>query len=1099
MAERAQPSKTEAIAPKGARRGLVLQRKCACGASAGPQAECDGCASKKALQRHTNTTHAEPQRGIPDSVNRVLMQPGRPLDADTRGFMESRFGNDFSAVRVHDDSAANASAHDVDAHAYTVGQDIVFGAGQYQPQTDSGRYLLAHELAHTVQQQGLQRSGISNLTDFGPDYRRLEHEADLAADRVMRGDSLVQRGLSAGGLRLSRAKKADAKPSARSDDDGKGEFTYNTTTYNREISLTTDQVPVKAKSKDSKFTTSVAEYEVDTLVLPAQKGEDALQVYKKNIKEVWSAYTWSGGPIPAARSREARDPTETLQRNWLKRHDHALNKAAHQRWEMVGGAGVFPRLPTGPTCEVDHIQELQVGGTNAPENLQLLDKVDNAASGGLIQQQLKYLAEAAFEDAKQALGRRPKRIELSFKNVEPSGKGGCTLCCELGKRFANKSITEKQDAVLVDYPVQLDGSKKEYKLKIPADRSKSVPLGPQNAAFANSVKGITFETFVRDPQGKGHDKLIASIDSKTISDRLSSKSELKLNVGVNGLITLPKVQNLKWDFKGASPGVFTSVSMGAEGLSAEGTLRPSIPFLPVLGVSLTPTTFRVGKGLDQIKSPIPGVKVTEASLGIELAPAFKPVGSLTLEFGGAKKLAMAKLSASVDESGLVFGGDLFVYLPGIDEAKGSVSYKDQQWTGAVHVESSKMQGKIPFVKSGAVDVFLKGGKVDASGKIFLQLPGENEAVIELAYSNARWLFRGHGKIKVKNPYLEPIEASLSYDGDLFIAKGRAGFKFSALQGTVDATYEHRAGKELIYGKGDIAINKGRAQGNILVELHPNHKVTGKGRLSYEIKKGMVATATIIVDEQQKITFDGELSFPDIQLFRRFPEKEEDNTIFKAEGSIPIPGASIGPIGLKVKLWGSLGYYYYVGPGVLTGVKAAVKFSPFEKDPDFSFNLKAKASVPAGGGIRGKVGADVVIDALIAEVGGGLNVEASAGLEGKVELGGEIGYSKEKFSVDASAYIGGQVVLAAKLNARVYAEAGVWKFKVRTEKTWELLGGKFDTGLSLGVRMPLHYDSVDGFRMPKLSDIKPEPADLKLSPSKMLSSLFGNASSAEKET
>jgi hypothetical protein len=161
-------------------------------------------------------------------------------------------------------------------------------------------------------------------------------------------------------------------------------------------------------------------------------------------------------------------------------------------------------------------------------------------------------------------------------------------------------------------------------------------------------------------------------------------------------------------------------------------------------------------------------------------------------------------------------------------------------------------------------------------------------------------------------------------------------------------------------------------------------------------------------------------------------------------------------------------------------------------------LKAKASVPAGGGITGKVGADVAIDALIAEVGGGLNIEARAGLEGKAELGGEIGYAKDRFSVDASAFIGGSVVLAAALNARVYAEAGVWKFKVRTEKTWKLLGGKVDTGLSLGVRMPLHYDSVEGFRIPKISDIKREPAELNIDAQKMLANLFGGTTPEERE-
>ncbi len=73
--------------------------------------------------------------------------------------MENRFDSDFGSVRIHNDSAAAQSARDVSAHAYTVGNNVVFGDGQYQPHSDSGRHLLAHELAHTLQQQGLQRAG----------------------------------------------------------------------------------------------------------------------------------------------------------------------------------------------------------------------------------------------------------------------------------------------------------------------------------------------------------------------------------------------------------------------------------------------------------------------------------------------------------------------------------------------------------------------------------------------------------------------------------------------------------------------------------------------------------------------------------------------------------------------------------------------------------------------------------------------------------------------------------------------------------------------------------------------------------------------------
>ncbi|HET7882635.1 MAG TPA: DUF4157 domain-containing protein [Acetobacteraceae bacterium] len=89
---------------------------------------------------------------VPGSVHDVLRQPGETLDADTRGFMESRFGYDFSDVRIHRDARAAASARDVAARAYTVGNHIAFGGNAYRPADVEGRKLLAHELAHVVQQ-----------------------------------------------------------------------------------------------------------------------------------------------------------------------------------------------------------------------------------------------------------------------------------------------------------------------------------------------------------------------------------------------------------------------------------------------------------------------------------------------------------------------------------------------------------------------------------------------------------------------------------------------------------------------------------------------------------------------------------------------------------------------------------------------------------------------------------------------------------------------------------------------------------------------------------------------------------------------------------
>jgi hypothetical protein len=89
---------------------------------------------------------------VPPIVHEVLRSSGRPLDPATRAFMEPRFGHDFSRVRVHEGARAAESARAVNALAYTVGNDIILGAGRYAPEKTIGKQLLAHELTHTIQQ-----------------------------------------------------------------------------------------------------------------------------------------------------------------------------------------------------------------------------------------------------------------------------------------------------------------------------------------------------------------------------------------------------------------------------------------------------------------------------------------------------------------------------------------------------------------------------------------------------------------------------------------------------------------------------------------------------------------------------------------------------------------------------------------------------------------------------------------------------------------------------------------------------------------------------------------------------------------------------------
>ena len=181
---------------------MLLQRQCACGA--GAAGECEACAARAGLQtrlaigagndplEHQADRIADevlagqtpeaagdaraplhraaggspaPAQDAPASVHDTLASPGRALEPALRHDMEQRFGHDFSRVRVHADSLADRSAQDVNANAYTAGSHVAFAAGRYSPETDSGRRLLAHELAHVVQQSGGERASASVQRD----------------------------------------------------------------------------------------------------------------------------------------------------------------------------------------------------------------------------------------------------------------------------------------------------------------------------------------------------------------------------------------------------------------------------------------------------------------------------------------------------------------------------------------------------------------------------------------------------------------------------------------------------------------------------------------------------------------------------------------------------------------------------------------------------------------------------------------------------------------------------------------------------------------------------------------------------------------------
>jgi outer membrane protein OmpA-like peptidoglycan-associated protein len=167
----------------------LLQRQCACGTHTIAGGACTECAkTNEGIVRRDALERQAP--GIaPPIVHQALRSPGRPLDVATRAFMEPRLGRDLSHVLVHTGAEAARSAAAVNASAYTVGRDIVFAEGRYAPTTGSGARLIAHELAHTIQQSGAP-SRPEHLT-IGKPHDPAEREADQAADMVASNRAVV--------------------------------------------------------------------------------------------------------------------------------------------------------------------------------------------------------------------------------------------------------------------------------------------------------------------------------------------------------------------------------------------------------------------------------------------------------------------------------------------------------------------------------------------------------------------------------------------------------------------------------------------------------------------------------------------------------------------------------------------------------------------------------------------------------------------------------------------------------------------------------------------------------------------------------------------
>lgn len=1121
-----------------------------------PKAAAPAAAPPKKLEPPAPGPHTEPKTGpksatpavtekkkaaealsdVPPIVRRVLQTPGEPLDFATRTGMEARFGHSFRDVRVHTDAQAAESARAVYAHAYTVGQDIVFDSGQYQPQTTEGRHLLAHELAHTIQQQGLQKSGAPIASDTSGDYQHLEREAENVARSVMArtpsagAPHSASRAAQPRLARADRTKPKDPGKQAEAKKDDKDNW------VDVDESSELGKAGVGKISRPKSAPDLVAVQMSKPFEVPAEKGPQALTLWDAQAKAGALQAIMAPGESQVKTStalKQERPDTDSLRSLWLLKLGWKETSAEALWKKAAAKAGVDASTSTfrpstkagGKTCDIDHILELQFGGNNVPANMQVLDSSPNRSSGSQISQ---FLRRTAF-DIRSALAKedptttdtKPENlaIRLRFGSVTPSTDVVDCECCKVEKAGKGLELKdeEKGGTPGTRYPMKSGAftacvvSNKEKRLQL---RGSDVP---ENKAASTLIPGLQLveweppagtagmKTCADEPsgeqeapekdanaQGKGSagkgkvapkapshagGKVSAELDP---GSRILEKLKIKPNQAIelardgDGHLAAPtKEPRVAFAIDYLSEGYFTRLDVGSDGnLSGAGKIMPSVPFLPKpIDIEFDKDRFVMSTQVKKPTLPIPGVEITECSIGLQIAPEFKPEGKVGFALAaGGKQVLHGKLNVSADENGIVANGDVFASIPGVDEAKGNLTLKNKEWSGGIDIKASDLEGKLKYIKSADVAIrFSEKEKMSATGNVELAIPGvTNPVIASVHYDRDGWSYRA--KARFNPPRIKPVDVELEYAHGHLSGKGSTGFEFHQLSGTIDVEYHD----EKFSGTGTLAIKTPRAEGSLKVEMHPrpegNPYFTGEGKISFQVTPDLVATAGIKIDEHEKVQFTGELAFPKpIPLFKGFSGNYE---FFNVSVKIPIPGANIGGVGLEAVISGALSAGYDVGPVELLDTKATASFQPLEPDPSLEMQLQSRLHIRASVHVTGSISGDIAIDAYIASVSGGLTLSATAELAGKMDAPLSAHYKDGKIEADVGFEASLALAIILALSAHVKAEAGVGFLSVSTRKDWQLAAYTYDPGLSFGMKLkkPIHYETGGDLQLPSVDDI-----------------------------
>lgn len=1047
---------------------------------------------------------------------------GSALDADTRSFLEPRFGRDFSGVRVHTDSTAADSARELNAAAFTRDQDIYFGAGRYQPHTEQGRRLLAHELTHTVQQRPAPAGRPSTQRPASSTMQRTEEAVKprtspplpsippVAVPPIQREDD-------------GDADSAQAEPPGLISENV---YSLNGITINNDNNTMTipdiDLPNVRGQPKGalgSPVVSSplrvpkISEREGRNTSQWDEQGMQAAGLDAKLTEKLKDApgILDGGQHVYFLRPRGAPDQIVIGPRETIKA------RVVRPRWNKSGGFSQYDR---------DHITELQLGGHDDPQsNYELLDPSANRSSGSNINNELKRRVRNALEAAKGALyDKAPdtdealEKYRITFTNVTSS-----LPIAGDPSNFWSRDEVWTQGLPLEQLDVLNEDQITEMKLRGTPDTlviyTNPGGGGRREIEWEEGIteKDVTENSFYPGfhlrhvsytKEGGGQLSGVIYQDHRYIEEKpLTFEIQKVPGLEFGGAVSRSSVSRAVSQLRAKlmSPVEISDAELvDGVGLEAHGVITADLPFIrgSTIDLNLSGESVELSKTFSAGEIQIPGpIEVTGSSLTITAGTSGLAItGEATFEI---PRVGDGRIGAAADSGGeFKLAGEFNFDSNLFDPAKIEVTYADGVFGAAG--ELGIREGTVTGVKSATINASYSEGVLSASGNAELDVPGVEQGSMNATYSDAEGFSIGGafqlsgdipgirgGSIEAQvtqqgeegysvtasgtaTPDIPGVDASISvgYDDGAITIEGAAGYARGPVSGTITVGATNRPVDE-----------EGRPGGE------PTDRLTayGGGTVTATITPWLQASIGMKILPNGQVEISGSVGLPDV--VELFPEKSYDKNIFTVGLDIPIVGVAVAGqrIGIFLNISGGLDLSAGIGPGQLRELGLTVTFNPDQPEAT-TIAGGAQLHVPAHAGlrlfIRGALGAGIPVVSASA----GLEVGGQLGVEGALQAGVDVNWTPTTgLSIDAEAEIFAQPAFRFDITGFVMVEADLLFTTIELySKRWELAAFEFGSDLRFGMTLPIHYVEGQPFNL-SLSDIEFEVPDI--DPGQLLSGLF----------